>query len=260
MSVIALASAKASPGVTTACLALSAVWPQGRAVRIVEADPDGGTLAARLRLPSEPGLSTLAVSGRRSMTDEDLSRHSQSLDGGEVDVLVAPPTAEQVERSLGLLATRLAALLGEPFGTDTLVDIGRLRPHTPAWPLVDEADALLLVARPRLDELQQLPARLRAVRAIRAQVGLVLVGDRPYPPAEVAAALDTDVVGVLADDSRGVAALNGQASARLARSQLLRSARDLADVITAWLPTDTVEHGPEFPQDADAARSVEAAG
>lgn len=233
MSVLVLASAKSSPGVTTACVALAGVWPKERAVRIVEADPDGGTLAARHGLAAEPGLSTLAVASRRSVAGDEIARHSQPLPGGEVSVLVAPPTAEQVGRSLGILADRLPNSLRMD-DSDTLVDVGRIRPVTPAWSLVEAADAVLVVARPRVEELQQLPARLRGLRATAARVGLLLVGNQPYPPAEVAAALDVEVVGVLADDPRGAAALNGEGPGRLARSPLLRSARDVADLLVAW--------------------------
>lgn len=233
MSILVLASAKSSPGVTTACLALAGVWPQGRGVRIIEADPDGGTLAARLGLAAEPGLSTFAIASRRAAASDEVGRHSQTIPGGEVTVLVAPPTGEQVGRSLGILADRLPSCLREDDG-DALVDIGRIRPGTPAWPLVEAADAVLLVARPRVEELQQLPARLRALRAAGSKVGLLLVGDEPYPRTEVASALDVEVVGVLADDARGAAALYGEGDGRLARSALVRSARDVADLLATW--------------------------
>ena len=39
MSTFALASVKASPGVTTLCQALALSWPEDRAVVVVEADP-----------------------------------------------------------------------------------------------------------------------------------------------------------------------------------------------------------------------------
>ena len=50
MTVLVLGSVKASPGVTTLTLALALTWPRraSAGVRIVEADADGGTLAARL--------------------------------------------------------------------------------------------------------------------------------------------------------------------------------------------------------------------
>lgn len=254
MSVLILASAKSSPGVTTACLALAGVWPQGREVRIVEADPDGGTLAARLGLAAEPGLSTLAVASRRSPAGDDV-RHSQRLPGGEVSVLVAPPTAEQVARSLAMLADRLPSSLRAMEG-DTLVDIGRIRPGTPAWPLVEAADAVLVVARPRVEELQQLPARLRALRSVPSRVGLLLVGDEPYPRAEVAAALDVEVLGVLADDPRGAMALRGDASGRLARSALMRSARDIADLLVTWSAPPVAAPTPSRPETAGRPAEV----
>lgn len=237
MSLLVLGSAKASPGVTTTALVLAATWPADRHVQIIEADPDGGVLAARQGIPSEPGLSTLAVSSRRSLAPSDLDAHLQSPAGSDVRLLVAPPEGEQARRSLGLAARPLAAVLPKLDGTDTMVDAGRLRPGSEAMPLIEAADAVLLVARPRLDELQQLPARLRALRPTLARVGVLLIGDKPYPPAEVAVALDVEVVAVIADDRRSGEALAGAGgAAQLGRSPLLRSVRDAGEAIRAWLP------------------------
>lgn len=250
MSLLVLGSAKASPGVTTTVLTLAATWPADRHVQIIEADPDGGVLAARQGVPAEPGLSTLAVSSRRSLSPYDLAGHLQMAAGSDVRLLVAPAGAEQAGRALGLAATPLAAALPELDQIDTIVDAGRLRPDSLAMPLVEAADAVLIVARPRLDELQQIPARLRALRPTLARVGLLLIGDRPYPPAEVAVALDADVVAVIADDRRAAEALGGVGEAsRLGRSPLLRSVRNAGEAIRAWLPS------PE-PADQTAHHSV----
>jgi hypothetical protein len=238
MSLLVLGSAKASPGVSTTVLALAATWPTDRHVQIIEADPDGGVLAARQGLPSEPGLSTLAVSSRRSLAPQDLDVHLQAPAGSDIRFLVAPPAAEQSRRSLGLAATPLATALPRLDGIDTIVDAGRLRPDSEAMPLVEAADAVLLIARPRVDELQQLPARLRALRPTLARVGLLLIGDKPYPPAEVAVALDVEVVAVIADNRRAAEALGGVGSAaHLGRSPLLRSVRNAGEAIRAWLPS-----------------------
>lgn len=240
MSVIALGSAKAAPGVTTTVVALAAAWPADRKVLIVEADPDGGVLGARHQLTAEPGLSTLAVSSRRSLTAATLADHVQLFSSADVTALVGPPAAEQSRRALGLAARPLAHLLPQLERTDVLIDAGRLRPDSQAAPLVETADALLFVARPRLDELQQLPARIRALRSAAPRVGMLLVGDRPYPPSEVAVALDTDVVAVLADDPRAAETLVGRARATtLARSTLMRSMRNAVEAIRAWPPTNT---------------------
>ena len=65
---IALASVKGSPGVTSAALALAAVWPNP--VVLVEADPSGGDLTYRCRLSpgavieSRSGLVGLAAAVR----------------------------------------------------------------------------------------------------------------------------------------------------------------------------------------------------
>ena len=57
MSLICLASAKGSPGVTTTALALAAAAPTdgGRRKLLLEADPSGGTLAIRYQLGRQPG-------------------------------------------------------------------------------------------------------------------------------------------------------------------------------------------------------------
>ena len=49
MSLVALAADKGSPGVTTAAVALAAVWP--RPALVAECDPSGGDLAMRLHAP-----------------------------------------------------------------------------------------------------------------------------------------------------------------------------------------------------------------
>lgn len=234
MSILAFGSAKASPGVTTSLLAMAAVWPADRSLLLVEADPDGGVLSTRCGLAAEPGLSTLAVAGRRSMPLGELARHVQRLPGGDVDVLVGPPSAEQSRRALELGAGPLAVALRELPGTDVLVDLGRLTPAATTWPLVDAADRVVLVARPRLEELQLLPARLRALTGAGVAPSLVLVGERPYSPTEVTTALDVDVLAVLADDPRAAAALTGEPGvAGLRRSLLLRSAQDAVAALLA---------------------------
>lgn len=239
MSTIVLGSAKASPGVTTTAVALAAAWPRDRDLLLVEADPDGGVLAARHGLAAEPGLSTLAVSGRTTMSADTIAEHRQPLPNSDVGVLVCPPAAAHARRVVDLVAAPLAALL--PILTsDLIADVGRLGPDSGVHPVVEAADALLLVARPRLEELQLLPSRLRALRRLNPRTAVLLVGDRPYPPAEVAAALGVEVIAVVADDPRGAAAITGHGRpTSLARSALMRSVRDAADSLHAWLPVGT---------------------
>ncbi|RYJ06001.1 MAG: hypothetical protein EON52_08655, partial [Actinomycetales bacterium] len=51
MGLVAFASAKGSPGVTTASLLVGALWP--RPTIVVECDPSGGDVA--LRMPGDDG-------------------------------------------------------------------------------------------------------------------------------------------------------------------------------------------------------------
>lgn len=86
MSVIAVCSVSASPGVTTTVLALAAVWPDDGRLLVVEADVDGGVVAARTGIEVEPGLVTLGASGRHGLDVDEVDRHIQKLPPGEVDV------------------------------------------------------------------------------------------------------------------------------------------------------------------------------
>ena len=79
MTLVAFASTKASPGVTTLCQALAHTWPDPRRVVVVEADPSGGDLAARLELAPEPGLVSLAAAGRRGLSAAVVWDHVQHV-------------------------------------------------------------------------------------------------------------------------------------------------------------------------------------
>jgi hypothetical protein len=234
MTVVALASVKASPGVTTSLLALAATWPDQRPLLLVDADPDGGSLAARTGLPTEPGLTSFAAAARRTLRAGELDRHTQPLPGG-LPAVVGPADAEHASRALQLIGGPLATALRSDPDRDVLVDCGRLRAGSPAAPLAASADVLLLVAQPRLDELQHLRPALPRLIAASARPALLLVGDGPYPPAEVAAVLDVPVLATLPHDPAAADQLAGQRrrAGRLERTALLRAARAVAEQLTA---------------------------
>lgn len=223
MTLVALASAKASPGVTTTTLLLAAAWPHDDVV-VVEADPDGGDLAARYGLASEPSLVSAAAAMRRGPEVADPLAHAQTLPGG-IRALMGPAGGDQAHGALAagaFLADALASL--DP--TVVLVDCGRLRAASPARPLVDAADMTVIVARPRLDEVRHLAHRAD----LAGRVGVVCIGQKPYDPQEVADALGVVLLGVLADDAAAADALrNGRGHAQaLRRSPLARSAVGVA--------------------------------
>jgi hypothetical protein len=239
---VVFASARSSPGVTTAALACASVWP-GR-VLLVEASEDGGAVAARFGLALEPGLTTLATAFRHEGQTAELAAHLQPLPGTEdrVTALLGPAATEPAQALLRSSASRLAGLL--PAGDDpvVLIDAGRLPAAPLAAPLLAAADQLVLVTRPRLEELQALAQRLPRLAGVGPALALLLVGDRPYGPAEVAANLDVPVLGVLADDAHAADALGGMGVARgLRRSQLLRSAAGLVERLVDLGPAEVSE-------------------
>jgi MinD-like ATPase involved in chromosome partitioning or flagellar assembly len=237
MSVLALASAKGAPGVTTAAVALGAVWP--RRVLLVEADPAGGDLAARFHLPPEPNLVSLGMVARRGqLTPEQVWEHTQRLPRG-LEVLTGLRAGDQA-RGLGRLWSLLPQALPQ-LDADVLVDCGRLVADTPAEDLVRRADLVVLLARPTVEGVLHLANRLEALGRLGVTAEVVLVGEQPFDRAGVQQALAGEgitapVRGVLADDPRGAAMLCGHPGRErwLERaSPLVRSARSLADDLLA---------------------------
>ncbi len=236
MSLVAVAAAKAAPGVTTSALAMAGVWPADRQVLLVEADQGGGDLAARFGLAAQPGLVSLAAAARRQVDTALVGEHAQTLPGG-LGVLVGPPGAEQATAALGMLAAVVLAGLDGLDGVDIIADLGRLDPASPALGLAQAASLVLLVVRPRLDELQHLVHRVAALRGECRTLGVVLVGTGPYPAEEIAAALGIEVVGALPADPRAALLLGGSAASAsaLRRTPLIRAARSLTEAILGRL-------------------------
>ena len=229
MSLVALCSVHGSPGVTTTSLVLAGAWPETRNCVVVEADPFGGVVAARFGLGDTPGLASLAAVARRGLDTEVLWRHAQPLPGG-VPVLVGPPSADQAHLVLRDLAPYLAEWCTDNPGVDVIADCGRLAPGAPTLELLRRADTPLLVTRPTADQLRLAANRLRSLDTVGTDVRLLLIGDTPYGPEEVAATLHVEVAGVMAWDPPAAEALSGGAAIRdLRRSLLARSGAALVE-------------------------------
>lgn len=238
MSMLAFATARSSPGVTTAVLACASVWP-GQ-VLLVEAADDGGVLAARFGLADQPGLATLAAAIRHAETpDADtLWAHTQPLPGtdGRIAALIAPSAPEPAQLLLRTVAPRLSRLLATAEAT-VLVDCGRLAIQPTAAPLIGGCEWLVLIARPRIEELLALANRSAELAGMGTSVGLILVGEQPYDAREVAGALGLRVFGVLAHDPHAADTLAAVApSRRLDRCDLLRSAVPIVEEFTGERP------------------------
>jgi len=209
MPLIALASLKASPGVTTTALALAAAWPAQRLL-LIEADPAGGDLGPWLGLPPSPGLASLATAARRDHDRGETWRHATELGAG-VHVIVAPAGAEQAAACLATLdgTEVLGSLVTEP--DVVIADCGRLDPGSPSLALAAQATITLLLVRPKVSELSHLAPRISRLTQAGLRLGLVLAPDTGQPPdepsygaAEIADTLSLPVYGSLPADPRTV--------------------------------------------------------
>jgi len=230
VSVLSLVSAHGSPGVTTTALALAATWPEHRRCIVVEADLSGGVIAARYGLGDTPGLVSLTAAARRGDLSDDLVwEHTQHLPGG-LPVLVGPPSPDEAHAVLRDIAEELIGWATAQPDLDIIVDGGRVTARSsPITPLL-KAGAVMVVARPTLDQLRPAGIRWGVLKTPASEASLLLVGDRPHGPTEVAAALLCPVAGVISWDPQTAAVLAGAPGAigSLRRSQLIRSAATLA--------------------------------
>lgn len=225
-SLICVAGGKGAPGASTVALALALAAGSDRQVTLLDADPDGGGLAARLGTPSTPGLVSMSAAARHGFHPDLIDDHTQALTNS-VALLLAPPSCEQTSGAL--------ASLGRPFAEAlatraSIADVGRWRLRSPAFDLVSTADAALLVIHPTVEGVAHARSQLDDLQQMCRKVSVACVGDRPYRADEVADALVVDAVTVVPADRRGATMLgSGGASQRwVNRSPLMRSMRALS--------------------------------
>ena len=250
MAVLALTSAKGAPGVSTAALAMTLLWP--RSALLAECDPAGGSsvLAGYLRgtVEHSRGLLALALAHRRDELEQTLWSQTVRLtagpDGapvGPADRWLLPGLSDAAQApSTGALWGPLGLVLAdlERAGTDVIIDAGRLGAAHAPTALLHQADLVLLVLGTGLPAVAAARARLAVLRAelsvttasddALSGVGLLLVGEgRPYTAREIASSLGLPVVAALAWDpaSAEVLATGAAPGRRFETSPLVRSAR-----------------------------------
>ncbi|MEU6120677.1 hypothetical protein [Streptomyces sp. NPDC047123] len=252
MALIALAADKGSPGVTTAAVALAAVWP--RRVLVAETDPAGGDLVYRSAAahggPLNPntGMLSIAATARRGLVPDQLWDHTQPLSGG-LEVLVGLGIAEQAAGLAGLwptLGRAFAQLADSPQApADVIADCGRISGDGPVVELFPHAALVLLVSRTEPEAIARVRDRAAALAAklhggprgaaslAQPLIGVLLIADPATSGKLVhqvndmlmAAQTGARVVGTLADDPAGADQLAGRRRGRLDKSLLIRSAR-----------------------------------
>jgi hypothetical protein len=253
MALIAVAADKGAPGVTTASVALAAVWP--RPVLLAECDPAGGDIAYGLPgadgTPLDPrrGLLSLAVAARRGLQPDQVWQHAQKLHGG-LDVLAGVSSAEQ-GAGLEALWDTVGGLLARIPQADVIADCGRLGRDGPFYDLLAQAEAVVLVTRASLAEVIRLRDRavvlasaLQSRGRPGARIAVVVIADHKTfktAIAEVGQAVgDTRsparVIGGLAYEPKSASQLRGQWAGKLDKSLLIRTAREIAGYLAAQVP------------------------
>lgn len=219
---VCVTGSKGSPGATTFAFALAASVPtEAGRVLLIDADPDGGDLAAMLGVATNPGMVSLAAATRHRFELGDVDRHTQPV-GDTVALLAAPSNPDHAASTLGSLGRHFADSLHH---TAAVADLGRWRPDSGAVELVRAASVTVLVVCPTVAGVAH--ARF-AFADLQSRCGRVVVatrGDRPYGPDEVAAAIGADSAVVLPVDRSVGSTLSGGRWAR--RSPLARTARAL---------------------------------
>lgn len=224
MPAYVLVAAKGSPGVTTSAAALAAVaTTSGRSI-LAELDPSGGSISVLTGQPSVVGLVDAATLLRRVTSADAIDENATMLPHG-VATLLAPNSGPVAESVIGSIAERWIPAL-RTAALDVIVDAGRWEPNQSTARRILGADLVVVVVRPTIASVESTRHLVDRVReAARRPAAALVVGAKPYRPAEVAAHLDMPLAGTIAWDPRGATNLwaNGVSRGWM-RTMLARSA------------------------------------
>lgn len=217
---IALLSAKGSPGVTVSALALTLTWP-GPCL-LAECDPAGGDVLAGYlggALDARRGLAELAVAELRERLTDEFERQLVDLHAPRRERLVLPGLRDPAQSATVAPVWRPIAehlrRTGEQ-GYGVIVDCGRISAPHFGWPLLSCADRVMLVVRGTLPSVSHAVPAVRALRRELAgeggsavdRLGLLVVQAGPYTPEDVARRLHVGLVATLPYDPRSAHALS----------------------------------------------------
>jgi hypothetical protein len=180
-------------GATTTALLLAGALACTDETWLIEADPAGGVLSGRLHVgPGElAGLERLSFPTDTTVPSPDSLAHHR----GTLHVLTAPVDPFRAHSCHTPRVPWLPTL--RELGRDVVVDVGRMRHGTPAWPLLALADTVVTVTSPEVSAAVASSEWWRAA-------GRVSSGDP---------GLDADQVRVVAVDAPGGVAFDRTALA-----------------------------------------------
>jgi len=234
MSVYALVSPGGSAGVTTTALAIALTWPGP--IIVAECDPAGGAILAGLfagHLPAQRGLLDVAFEAGRSAAPLSAGPggHLAPLDGNGSKMFLAGLSDPRDAPGLAPAWPAIARVLASQ-PCDVIADCGRLDPGD-AQPtsVLMAADVAIMAMRPTLRQFSAARPRIEMLRELRGgpqRLGLLLIGDGRYRPAEIARTLgvpvlariplDTKIAGMLSDGVRRRSSLTDEPLMRAARA------------------------------------------
>ncbi|MGY2116021.1 BTAD domain-containing putative transcriptional regulator [Nocardia gipuzkoensis] len=230
---IALAGLGPRVGTTTTAVALACAWPGREAALVVEADPAGGQLAEMVGADPYLGLASLArtLEPDSEFEKDRVLEHLQFLPNA-VPMLAAPPGRDPARTAL------TTALLTGPhpgwraLGATVFADCGVPEPDSVLAPVLDAADACLVVVRPDYTEPERAAHRILRLTAGCRRRGIVLI---EKPRSEFAAALALPILGTLpAAPVSAEALLHGTRQPRRG-PRLLPAARTIATAVREQL-------------------------
>ncbi len=231
--VLGLTSSRTSPGASSLAVGLGwAFLRRSLSALVIEADAAGGVLGQRLSLSPQPSLLTLVREASLQLTEGLINQHVTNHNGvnyllAPVDPVLAAKSVEQFGRLLNESNLRPSV--------PTVLDLGRWSTADSWLHLARRVDRLLVVTSPRLEDVQSAKYAVARCHDLRLNVGLVVVGDEPFSPAEVAESVGTQLAAAIVHDPEAAAALRGGSFSEGAyqRSLLGRSIDGLATNVLA---------------------------
>ena len=240
MTLIAMCSAKGSPGVTTTSLAM--LLTASRPTLYAELDAAGGDLLAGYlggRQAADRGLFKLAVADHRGAMLDTFWDQLLDMDPANPGIRFALPGLTDPAQAGSLMWDRLGALLvglgagAQPY--DVIADCGRLVAPNTAWPILYRAEIVTLVTRPTTVALRAAAVMVGTLRRELREHGsgdhtltLAIVGDGEHSARAIEDKLGVPVVGKIPHDAPTATALTS--GGRFQRkAALLRAGHTLSD-------------------------------
>lgn len=232
MAVVTVVSVKHAPGATTLALLLTTAADPFTLPLLLEADPSGGDLAARVGTLFDPGMGSLVEAARGASFPGMAEQHCRLLSSG-VGVVVGSVSPRRIDSYLD----DAAKLLAEPLrrrGGLAVVDAGRWgAPSTTSW--AELSDAVVVAMKPTVESAEHVAVRLPHLLAVNPTLQPVVIGQGPLSAEDVADIVEHPVLAVPHDPATARMLCDGIADHDLLRTTPLWLAAEvvLGSVTTA---------------------------